>query len=249
MTSNGYLELEKCIISAFGRNGELCQAFLNALQRDFLEPLKKKLQTITFRRLIARKNPYLYRTSGITSMSSLVERALTDFVSSSVEGLFGKAMEHFATALPGCLKSSARGVDIEKRSGNGIELFAIKSGPAGYNSSIMRSQRKDLADARGVLQQQRGLMVTTYIGFTYGRKRRGEPREGIVALSSKELWEKLSGDPRFYERLLSACACVSGLYQADIENASIRLQGEAHKEFLDEHNNINWPEILKASSG
>lgn len=241
-------QLSDCLEKAFGQDGDLARALVEAFSVDFIEPLKEKLQTIKFAKLIARKNPYLYRASGIETVEELVDRALRDFLSSSTEGLFGRAMERFVTALPGCIKSSAEGVDVEKRVGDAVDLYAIKSGPAGYNSASMKTQRRNLVDARARLQQQRGMAVNTYIGFVYGRKRTGKPILGIITLSSKELWHRLADDPTFFERLLEATRCVAGLYQGNVEAARQRLIDEAY-ELFSENNRISWRKILRQCSG
>ena len=193
-------------MNAFGRNGPLAQAFVDTFLDDFVEPFKKRLSELTFRNLIGRKNPYLYRASGISSIEELNDRALGDFVSSSTETFFGTAVEHFITSLPGNIKSSAPGVDVERRSEQEVELFAIKSGPGGYNSSSFKTQRQQLAETKTRLEQQRRLIVNAYVGFAYGRKRDGKPGPGYTVLSSKNLWAKLSGDGQFYEKVLEAYA-------------------------------------------
>ncbi len=242
------IPIYRCIEDALGQDGELARALVQTLRRDFLTPLADKLETITFRKLISRKNPYLYRAIGIDSVDDLVDRALSDFVSSSVEGLFGKILERLVTALPGCIKSSAEGVDVKRRFEDSGELYAIKSGPAGYTSSSLKRQREDLANARARLQQERGVAVHPFFGFAYGRKRTGTPRQGIITLSSKELWKKLSGDTDFYRKLLDALACARQLYRADVGSARNRLLQEAREGFAQD-GRIDWPTVLKASSG
>ena len=72
-------DLLDCIVDAFGYNGDLARNVLNGLRGHFVDSLETTLRTKTFRSLIARKNPYLYRSSGIRTIKQLVDRALTDF--------------------------------------------------------------------------------------------------------------------------------------------------------------------------
>ena len=238
----------ECIVNAFGRNGPLAQAFVDTFLDDFVEPFKKRLSELTFRNLIGRKNPYLYRASGISSIEELNDRALGDFVSSSTETSFGTAVEHFITSLPGNIKSSAPGVDVERRSEQEVELFAIKSGPGGYNSSSFKTQRQQLAETKTRLEQQRRLIVNAYVGFAYGRKRDGKPGPGYTVLSSKNLWAKLSGDGQFYEKVLEAYACVAKFYQGGVSTTRSRLLSEAKTSFS-RGNTIDWLSVLQAASG
>ena len=241
-------EVIECITTALGRNGELAQAFINAFVDDFVEPFKKRLAELTFLKLIRRKNPYLYRASGISSVEELVERALSDFVSSSTETFFGVALEHFITSLPGLIKSSAPGVDVEKRSGQLVELFAIKSGPAGYNSSSFKTQREDLARSKTILEQQADLVVRAFVGCSYGRQRDGRLSSGYIVLSSKNLWAKLSDDVDFYMKVLDAYGCVSKFYEGDVEATHDRLLAEA-KERFSKGSGVDWAKVLQAGSG
>jgi hypothetical protein len=247
-TSNLNGDLQECIQIAFGRNGELAKAFIQVFMSDFVLPFRKRLQEITFEKLISRKNPYLYRASGIVTVEELVERALGDFISSSTETFFGTAIEHFVMALPNNIKSSAPGVDVERRVGSVVELFAIKSGPGGYNSSSFKTQREHLARTKTILEQQRGITARAYVGFAYGRKSTGRPSAGYTILSSRALWEKLSGDPNFYSKLLDAYACVSEYYQSDLPGVHSRLLDEARTDFTS-HNLLDWSKVLTASSG
>lgn len=238
----------ECIEKAFGRNGALAEAFIEGFLSEFVLPFQRKLHELTFRKLISRKNPYLYRASGISTVDELVDRALRDFVSSSTETFFGKTLERFVISLPGNIKSSAPGVDVERRLGSIVELFAVKSGPAGYNSSSFKTQREQLASTKTRLEHQRDITVRAYVGIAYGRKRTGKPGPGYTVLSSPDFWEKISGESVFYRKLLDAYACVSDLYRGDLDSVYSRLQEEAKSEFSFE-GDLNWQKILEAASG
>ena len=246
-------EAIECIVTALERNGPLAQAFINTFLNDFVAPFKNRLAQLTFRNLIGRENPYLYRASGIKTIEQLVSRALNDFVSSSTETFFGTAIEHFITSLPGVIKSSAAGVDVERRSHSGnieyVDLFAIKSGPGGYNSSSFKTQRDHLARTKTILEQQRNLVVNAYVGFVYGRKNNGKPGPGYVILSSKNLWSKLTNDNDFYLKVLDAYACVAKFYESDVSATHSRLDAEAKASFTLKNGRIDWLRVLQTGSG
>src|SRR3990172_7062994 len=215
--------IRACIITAFGRNGTLADAFIGAIRAKFIEPARKTLNEITFSGLISHKNPYLYRAIGADTIIELVDRTLSDFMTSSIETNFGNFLELFALSLPGNIKSSVAGVDVERRMGNVTELYAVKSGPQGYNSSSWQTQKEQLASARTRLQQA-GHNVIAYTGPAYGRiKTTVDKKMGIVRLSSKELWHRLSGEEDFYQKLLVATECVASLYEGDLYAARARL--------------------------
>lgn len=241
-------DILECITIAFGRNGDLARNVLNGLRDRFVNSLEETLRTRTFRQIIARKNPYLYRASGIHTIEQLVDRALTDFVSSSTEGTFGTALDWIARRLPGNTPATGGEADLQRVAGDVAEIYTIKSGPAGFNAASWATTRRRMLSAKNSLELS-GYHVRLYVGFVYGRKRTTTRSDsGIIMLASREFWTKITGDSDFYRKLLSACACVAPLYQADIEDARNRLLGEAILHFTSE-GEIDWDKVLRAAMG
>jgi hypothetical protein len=222
---------------------------LRAFQEYFVEPLKSQLNSRGIRLLLSRKNPYLYRATGIRTCEELVKRAFSDYLSSSTETLFGNFLEAIAIILSDGWKSSTQGVDIERRvKGNGVqaELYVLKSGPAGFNSASLRDAERALQTAEGVLRQG-GVSAEKFIAFTYGRKRTTFIR-GIWRLSSQDFWERMGNSRDFYMRLLRACDRLTPLYQADVVQAEQRLLIEARSSFC-RNNDVDWSAVMEAVSG
>ncbi len=241
-------DLMDCITDAFGYNGELARNVLEGLRSHFIASLQQTLQRKTFRQLIARKNPYLYRTSGIVTIEQLVDRALTDFVSSSTEGTFGNALDWIARRLPGNMPATGGEADLQRVVGNSAEIYTIKSGPAGFNAASWETTKDKMLSAKTSLEHS-GYQVTLYVGFVYGRKKTtSDPVTGIVRLASKEFWSKITDDTEFYRKLLNACGCLAPLYNADVTEARERLLIEATAKFAD-GDRINWDKILNAVMG
>ncbi len=247
-------DLLDCITNAFGYDGELARNVLFGLRDHFINSLETTLRTRTFRQLIARKNPYLYRSSGILFIDELVDRALTDFVSSSTEGTFGSALDRVARRLPGNTPATGGEADLQRIKGDVAEIYTIKSGPAGFNSASWTTTKNNMLRAKTSLELA-GYRVQLYVGFVYGRKVTSTDRNsGIVRLSSKEFWGKITGDPGFYRKLLDACACIAPLYQADIQAARERLLSEAILHFTvsgqrEAAKLIDWDKVLTAAMG
>src|SRR3990172_7028290 len=110
-------EILECISNALEQNGALARAIVSSWREAFLSPIAETLAIRPFRDIIKRKNPYLYRASGIRTIPELVDRALSDFVSSSTEGLLGTFLEHLANSLPGNVKAPGLRVDIVRQTG------------------------------------------------------------------------------------------------------------------------------------
>ena len=241
-------DLLECITNAFGYDGDLARNVLNGLREHFINSLQKTLTTKTFRSLIAKKNPYLYRASGIRTIEQLVDRALADFVSSSTEGTFGSALDRVARRLPGNTPATGGEADLQRIKGDVAEIYTIKSGPAGFNDASWTTTKNKMLRAKASLELS-GYHVQLYVGFMYGRKRTTtDPNSGIIRLASKEFWARITDDPEFYRKLLGACACLSPLYQADINEAQQRMLREASLSFTVD-DQIDWDKVLEAVMG
>ncbi|MBI2886839.1 MAG: hypothetical protein HYY02_06490 [Chloroflexi bacterium] len=199
------------------------------------------------REIIRDKNPYLYRASGVNTCQEIVQRALQDYISASVENNFGAFFEAVARIFSGGVKPVGGGeVDLDVRKADVAFLYAMKSGSKGFNSSSYDKARRDLLSAERRLRQDK-VRTEKRIAFAYG-KRQETDKDGIIQLTSKAFWGEVSGDPLFYKKLLNACALLSPLYTADLQAPYDRLLEEAHSLFCEE-DGINWDKVLKLVFG
>ena len=77
------------------------QAIAIALE-SFYANLIEKIDGLNIKKVMKRKNPYLYRAKAMQSASEIVESVLTAFVSSSEETIFGNCFfEPIAIAASG----------------------------------------------------------------------------------------------------------------------------------------------------
>lgn len=235
------------IASITGLTHEQSERLVTEFEVTFAKPFAQRLQSLTMKEIIQRKNPYLYRASGIRTCEELVKRAFDDYVSASVEGDFGPFFEGVARILSGGVKPAVGGeVDLDVRSGDVATLYAIKSGAYGFNSSSFDKAKRDLNSAESRLRQDR-LRTEKKIAFAYGRKKTTFA-EGIERLASKDFWARLSGDDSFYAKLLDACEYLAPLYQADMDAPRDQLLREARSLFCRGHD-IDWAKVLKLISG
>lgn len=223
----------------------LARRIVDAFRDTYLNPLLAKLRSRGVVELLARKNPYLYRASGIVRCDELVERAFLDYVSSSTETLFGNFLERVALLMSGGYKSATKGVDIERRSDTKAELYVIKSGPAAFNAGSRRDAERALDEAAKRLAPV-GTQVEKFIAFAYGRKQTGYVR-GIFILSSSEFWTRITGIEDFHIRLLDICGRLAPLYRADLDAAKERLMKEARGLYCNPNGEIDWQRVLRAS--
>lgn len=87
------------------------QAIANALD-IFYSTLIDKIDGLDIKKVMKRKNPYLYRAKAMQSASEIVESVLNAFVTSSEETIFGNCFfEPIAIAASGGNKALAEGID------------------------------------------------------------------------------------------------------------------------------------------
>lgn len=213
----------------------------------FTKPITEKLSTLKMRDIVRRKNPYLYRASGVSTCEELVKRAFTEYTSTLGENYFGSFFESVARIVSGGIKPASGGeIDLEVRKDNDAYVYTIKSGPGGYNSSIEAKARLDLGHAERRLRQDR---VTTHkkMAYAYGR-RITSFKDGVEKLASREFWSELSGDKDFYIKFLDVCAELTPLFEADADAPYQLLLNEAHELFC-EDDVIRWDKVIRIVSG
>src|SRR5438045_7333404 len=92
-------------------------AQIDATIPDFHAARLASLTGLKLKKLLRRKNPYLYRAKNVLVASDLVEGFLAAHLSSQEEGLFGTFLEqlaiYVATKLWGGQKSPTEGLDLD----------------------------------------------------------------------------------------------------------------------------------------
>jgi molybdopterin biosynthesis enzyme MoaB len=77
----------------------------------------KSLASLKLKKVLQRKNPYLYKAKFVVSAPDLVKAILDAHLSSQEEAIFGGFLEEFAVFICalvfGGKKSSAEGIDLE----------------------------------------------------------------------------------------------------------------------------------------
>ena len=139
---------------------------------SFYNSLIQKIDSLNIKKVMKRKNPYLYRAKAMQNASEIVESVLTAFVSSSEETLFGNCFfEPIAIAASGGNKALAEGIDImvQNNDTNTITAVAVKSGPSVFNADSKKKQEQNFAAAAKLAQQAKARYVAL-IGYCYGKK-------------------------------------------------------------------------------
>lgn len=231
-------------------------AIADALE-NFYNSLIEKIDTIDIKKIMKRKNPYLYRAKAMHNASEIVESVLTAFVSSSEETIFGNCFfEPIAIAASGGVKALAEGVDIMVHDDdtNTIYAIAVKSGPSVFNADSKKRQEQNFNAAAKLAQQAKARFVP-FIGYSYGRKKdsgRGKPKI-YMELAGQAFWEELTGIPDFYQRIIVYMGDLPEKYVArykeSYDRAANRLVREFAINFCKEDGSIDWAKLLEFNSG
>ncbi len=232
------------------------QAIAKALE-TFYGTLIEKIDSLDIKKVIKRKNPYLYRAKAMESASEIVESVLSAFVTSSEETIFGNCFfEPIAIAVSGGKKALAEGIDlmIQDDDSNTIYAIAVKSGPSVFNADSKKRQEQNFMAAAKLAQQAKA-RYEAYIGYCYGKKKesgRGKPKM-YQELAGKRFWAELTGDEDFYIKIIAFMGTMPEQYVASYKEsynkAANRLIREFSNSFCKEDGAIDWEKLVEFNSG
>lgn len=235
---------------------EVVQAISNALE-IFYSTLIEKIDKLDIKKVMKRKNPYLYRAKAMQSAAEIVESVLNAFVTSSEETIFGNCFfEPIAIAASGGKKALAEGIDImiQDDEENIIYALAVKSGPSVFNADSKKRQEQNFVAASKLAKQVKA-RYEAYIGYCYGKKKnssKGMPKF-YQELAGKQFWTELTGDEEFYVKIISYMGTLPeqyvAAYKESYNKAANRLVREFSNEFCLEDGSIDWNKLVEFNSG
>lgn len=235
---------------------EVIAAIANGLD-NFYKSLIDKTNKLDIKKIMKRKNPYLYRAKAVQNANDIVSSVLDAFVTSSEETIFGNCFfEPLAIAASGGSKVLAEGVDImiEKKEENTIYAVAVKSGTSVFNADSKKRQVQNFAAAAKLAKQAKA-RYEAIIGYGYGKKRmtgKGVPKM-YQELAGQEFWAELTGEEDFYLKIIQFMGELPEQYLEDYQksynNAMNRLLKQFTTEFCKDTGEIDWDKLVKFNSG
>ena len=211
----------------------------------------KKIKNITIKKLIGRRNPYLYRAqySDIDS-KELIKITLNDFITSSIETVFGnEVFEPIAIAITAKISNGqaapVEGVDIVVQTTQKYTAYAVKSGTNPQNASAKKRQNEEFMKIQSRVAKVKK-QFDPVVAYSYGNisdSRKSSTKSKIYReIAGKEFWEEISGDPDMYQKISELIGNVNNPnYQNEIANAENRLHNEFVKKGLNTTNGkVNW---------
>lgn len=148
----------------------IVEAIATALD-NFYTNLIKKVDSLSVKAVMKRKNPYLFRAKAMNGAAQIIDAILAAFVSSSEETIFGNVFfEPIATAAAQGQKALAEGVDIMVERDNTIYAIAVKSGTSVFNADSRKKQEQNFMAASKLAQQAKKRFVPI-VGYGYGKRK------------------------------------------------------------------------------
>lgn len=231
----------------------------------FIEPNiqqfhKRRLDNLTdlqLKKILSRKNPYLFRAKNQNTAQDLVKTILDAHLSSQEEGIFGGFLEELAIFICGKVyegrKSSSEGIDLEFSQDGLIYIVSIKSGPNWGNSRQIARMKDDFKRAKRILGTNTSKQkVVAVNGCCYGKD--SKPDKGdYLKLCGQMFWEFISGDETLYTDIIEPLGHKAKEKNEKFSNEYSKVINKFTREFsteyCDESGSILWEKLVKFNSG
>ena len=213
------------------------------------------LAKLELKKILSRKNPYLFKAKNILTSEDLVRQLLDAHLSSQEETMFGDFLEGLAIFICGKVyggtKSAAEGVDLEFTKDKLKYIVAIKSGPNWGNSSQISRIVDNFKKAKKILNTNASKVnIVAVNGCCYGRE--NAPDKGdYLKYCGQVFWEFVSGNPDLYTDIIEPLG-----YKAKEKNQEFQEQyatlinqftAEFSKEFCPK-GKIDWKKLVELNS-
>lgn len=213
-----------------------------------------KLNQLKLNDTLKRKNPYLFRATGMQSATDVVEGILAAFTSSSDEGIFGDTFfEPLAKLVSGGTVSPSEGVDIAIESADKYTAISVKSGPNIFNASQAKRMNDEFNGLKSRLQKLHK-QFDALLGHGYGRKNNELTAKRHYRIrSGQAFWEELTGDDDFYLKIIRLMREYPRDHRLEYIAAYNKALNRFTKEFLNNFSNedgvIDWEKLVEYNSG
>ena len=211
------------------------------------------LEKLSLRKILSKKNPYLYRALGVEKASEIVEQIMVAYLTSSDETIFGNCFfEPIARLAAGGKVADGEGVDFVVESKERILAVAVKSGPNWGNADQHKRQSTNFDAVRKRLYKM-AKQFDPLCGQAYG-KQSSDPTDSARyrRRSGQGFWEEITGDSDFYLKLIRLMKDVPAKnrpkYRPLWDQAVNRFTAEFIQDFCDAKGRIDWERLVAFSS-
>jgi type II restriction endonuclease EcoO109I-like protein len=220
---------------------------------------RKRLENLAglkLKKVLRRKNPYLFKAKFVTNAPELVKVILDAHLSSQEETIFGGFLEGLAIFICERVfsgkKSSAEGIDLEFERDGIYYIVSIKSGPNWGNSSQIKKMRQSFSQAKRILGTNTSAKnIVAVNGCCYGQKN-VEDKGDFLKKCGQSFWSFISGDDQFYtiiiEPLGHRAKERNEEFQIEYGKVINRFTAEFIKVFCQPDGAILWHKLVQFNS-
>jgi Type II restriction endonuclease EcoO109I len=220
---------------------------------------RKRLESLTglkLRKVLRRKNPYLFKAKFVNSAPELVKGILDAHLSSQEETIFGGFLEGLAIFI--CertfsgKKSSAEGIDLEFERDGIYYIVSLKSGPHWGNSSQIKKMRQNFLQAKRILGTNSSARnIVAVNGCCYGQEG-NEDKGDYLKKCGQSLWSFISGEDQLYTTIIEPLGhkAKERNEEFQIEHGKVmnRFTAEFIKDFCQSDGTILWEKLVQFNS-
>ncbi len=215
------------------------------------------IKRLNLQKILARKNPYLFRVKNILTAEEMVRALLDAHVSSQEETIFGDWLEGLCIFVNSQVyqgrKSTTNGVDIEFDKDNTRYLVAVKSGPNWGNSSQVKKMREDFKKAKQTFRTSgfTGSRIECVNGCCYGRD--NNPDKGdYFKYCGQIFWEFISGEKELYVEVIEPFGKSAKENNDEFAKAYAQIINKFTASFIADYctpsGEIDWEKFVKFNS-
>jgi len=221
---------------------------------------KKRILGLTdleLRKVLAKKNPYLFKAKYLLTAQDIIKSLTDAFISSQEETIFGDWLEGLAIFINEKVydgrKSGIPGIDLEFDKDGIRHIVTIKSGPNWGNSSQIAKMVSDFKTAQKTLRTSNSnIMVKAVNGCCYGRDR--SPDKGdYFKLCGQQFWKFISDESELYVNMIEPLGHQARDRNDDFLESYARMINLFTKEFADtfcmSDGSIDWNKFVQFNSG
>lgn len=230
--------------------------FINEHIVEFHDARLNALKKVELKKILKKKNPYLFKAKNIQTCEELIRVLLDAFLSSQEETIFGEFLEKLAIFVCGKTRSGYKsgipGVDLEIEEGNTRYIIAIKSGPKWSNKSSLSAMREDFKKAKKTLRtQQSGINVVAINGCCYGQDTRPDKGD-YIKYCGQEFWTFISGNEDFFLEIIEPLGHnakqKNEAFQYEYAKLINRMTTGFSRKYCSKKGEIDWKTIVQLNS-
>lgn len=232
------------------------EKLVNFIEKQIPEFHKKRLESLAqlkLEKVLARKNPYLFKAKHVENAGELVKQLLDAHLSSQEETIFGDFLEVLAIYICGEVlggrKSTTEGIDLEFDREGLRYLISIKSGPNWGNSSQIKKMRDYFRQARRIIGGRQ--RIVTINGCCYGRD--AKPDKGdYQKLCGQSFWSLISGDDAMYQEIIEPLGHRAKVrnedFQKEYDKVANRFTAQFIAGYCTNDGGIDWSKVVAFNS-